>query len=174
MVAGTQFTGFSQERHAQFADGHPWQIDTRSGSVRRHWKVLAIVASVTLAGLAIVAASSTSKASQAAGPLGVRGACAVLIDHPQTLQEMQTLRAERLKAWHTRLEKYGGDGQGGPARMALQQVRTEHHSAMPALLAKDGITVPEGAGPARSYGMVLGRGACRGQGAPQTSGGACH
>lgn len=135
--------------------------------MKRHWKLGAILASVAVAGLAVVALASA--ATTAPGNAGARGACATLTDDPEALAEMQVLRADMREARQAWSEKWGDERWSDEARADLQQLRETHWDKMRALLEKYDIEVPEGAGPGsragQGGGMMGGGGqGCGGQG----------
>ena len=119
--------------------------------MRRHWKMLAIVATVAVTGLAVVAGASA--ATDPASPQSTGDACA-LADNPQALEEMQALRTEKQEAWQAWFEKYGTGTERGSAEAQAekQQLREQYQSDMTALHETYGVEVPEGAGPGSRSG----------------------
>ena len=124
--------------------------------MRRQWKMLAIVASMAVTGLVVVAGASA--ATDVATPPNTGGACAALTDDPQALEEMQALRTEKQQAWQAWFDKYGAERSSAEAQLAKQQLREQYQSDMTALLEKYGIEVPEGAGPGSGPGPRAGSG----------------
>ena len=115
--------------------------------MKRHWRLITILAAVAVAGLAVVALASA--ATTAPGSAGARGACAALSDNPEAVAAMAALRADMQEARQAWCEEYGDDRWSDEARAALQQLRATHWDQMRALLEKYDIEVPEGAGPGR-------------------------
>ncbi len=139
--------------------------------MRRHWKLLTILASVAVAGLSVVALASAATTTPSTP--GAWGACAALTDNPEALAEMQALRADQREARQAWFEEWGDERRSDEAQAALQQLRETHWAKMRALLEKYDIEVPEGAGPGnrtgRGGGMMWGGGegcgGCGGRGA---------
>jgi hypothetical protein len=113
--------------------------------MRRHWKMIAIMASVAVAGLSVVAVASG--ATTIKNTCSGRGACSALTSNPEALKAMDALRTENraeMQAWYA---KYSADPTSAEARAAHQKIREEHWSEMRALLEKYNVAIPEGAGP---------------------------
>jgi len=121
----------------------------KENDMRRQWKMLAIVASVAVAGLAVVAGASA--ATDSPSPQSTSDACA-LADNPQALEERQALRTEKQEAWQAWSEKYGTERGSAEAQAEKQQLREQYQSDMTALHEKYGVEVPEGAGPGSRSG----------------------
>ncbi len=121
----------------------------KENDMRRQWKMLAIVASVAVAGLAVVAGASA--ATDSPSPQSTSDACA-LSNNPQALEEMQALRTEKQEAWQAWSEKYGTERGSAEAQAEKQQLREQYQSDMTALHEKYGVEVPEGAGPGSRSG----------------------
>ena len=138
--------------------------------MRRHWKLLTILAAAAITGLALVAIASaatpTPKASTAPGAADARGVCGALTDDPEALAELQALRAEKREAWQAWFEQWGDDRRSDEAQAALQELRETYWDKMRALLEKYDIAVPQGAGPCtrsgQGGGMMRGGGGCGG------------
>ena len=69
--------------------------------------MVAIVASMAVAGLAVVAVASATTSTPS--PKSTSGACATLSDNPEALEEMQALRTEHHADMEALLTKYGID-----------------------------------------------------------------
>jgi len=131
--------------------------------MKRHWKMIAIVAGVAVAGLSVAAVASG--ATTIKNTFSGRGACSTLTSNPEALKAMEALRTEHradMQAWYA---KYSADPTSAEAQAAHQKIREEHWSEMRALLAKYNIAIPEGAGPGSGgQGGMMGGGGCAGAG----------
>jgi hypothetical protein len=139
--------------------------------MRRQWKMLAIVASVVVVGLAVVGGASA--ATDAANTQGAADACTALTDNPQALAEKAALRADKQVAWQAWSDKYSADRSSDEAQAAKDQLREKYRSDMTALLEKYGIDVPEGAGPGSRAGAGAGGGMMMGGGTGAHDGTSC-
>jgi len=123
--------------------------------MRKHWKMIAIVASVAVAGLSVVAVASG--ATTVKNTFSGRGACTALTSNPEALKAMDALRTENLtemRAWYA---KYSADPTSAEAQAAHQKIREAHWSEMRALLEKYNVAIPAGAGPGTGgHGMMGG------------------
>jgi hypothetical protein len=127
--------------------------------VRKHWKMIVIVAAVAVLGMSVVAVASG--AAKVKNPFRGRAACGQLMSNPKAVAAMQALRVEHrqdMQAWY---DTYGADPASADAQAALKALRTEHWNDMKALFKEFGIQVPKGTGP----------GACGGQGGMMGGGG---
>ena len=126
--------------------------------MKRHWKMIAIMATVAVAGLSLVAVASG--ATNLKKTFSGRGACSALTSNPEALKAMEALRTEHrteMQAWYA---KYSADPTSVEAQAAHQKIREEHWSEMRALLEKYNVAIPEGAGPGSGGqgGMMGGNG----------------
>ena len=121
--------------------------------MRRHWKMIVIVAVVGV--LALAAAAVALGAGPAKWrPGGGGGACGTLMSNPKALRAMQDLRVEHQKDVQAWSDKYGADPGGAEAQSALRALRQAHWNDMRDLFKRFGIAVPSGG--------TRGAGACGG------------
>jgi hypothetical protein len=129
--------------------------------MRRHWKVVVVLAAVVALGLSVVAVAWGAGTARSAAHR--TAACRTLMSNPQAVRDIRALRAEHqndMRAWYG---KYGADPSSSEAQAALQTLRQSHWSDMSALFKKYGIKPPAGAGPR----------ACGGSGGMMGAGGSC-
>lgn len=114
--------------------------------MKKNWKLIVIVAVVTVLGLSVVAVAFG--AAKVKNPFSGRAACGQLMSNPKAVAAMRALRDEHrqeMRAWH---DKYGADMTSAAAKAALKTLRQEHWNDMKALFKEFGIKAPKGVGPA--------------------------
>jgi hypothetical protein len=135
--------------------------------VRRHWKTVALVVTVAVVALSVVAVAYGAATRQSTGRATVRSACGVSTNNPQAFKDMQALRADHLKHVRAWYREYGSNPWSAEAQAALQNLRQERWSGRRALFQKYGAGVPQGAGPGTAGGCA---GASPGSGTAQGTG----
>ena len=91
--------------------------------MRRHWKMIVIVAVVGV--LALSAAAVALGAGPAKWrPGGGSGACRTLMSNPKALKAMQDLRVEHQEDMQAWSGVYGADPSSAEAQAALQALRS--------------------------------------------------
>lgn len=137
----------------------------------KRWKLLAITASVAVAGLAVVggasAATDTDEAPAATDVATIQGSCGAstaLADNPQALAEWEALRSAKLEAWQAWFAKYdsASERSSAAAQAEKAQLREQYRSDMSALFEKYGVEAPVGTGAGARDGA--GKGLMRGGG----------
>jgi len=112
--------------------------------VKKHWKMIMVVAAVVVVGLSVVAVASG--AAKVNNPFRGRAACGQLMNNPKAVVAMQALRDEHrgeMQAWY---DKYGADPTSAEAKAALSTLREEHWNDMKALFKQFGIEGPRAPG----------------------------
>jgi hypothetical protein len=134
--------------------------------MRRHWKVIVVLAAIGALGLSVVGVAWGSGTARSHTRLA--GACRTLMTNPQAVKEMRALRADHQKDMQAWFAQFGSDPKSAAAKTALQKLRQSHWADMKALFEKYGVKVPLGGTGARacggSSGMMGAGGSCGGGG----------